>query len=76
MSSKKTILYEGSSIGANATVICGNNIGKYSLVGAGSVVNRNVNDFELVVGNPIRRIGWVDKTGLKLDFSNKKYNYI
>ena len=68
---KKTILYEGTSIGANATIICGNSIGKYSLVGAGSVVNRDVNDFELVVGNPIRRIGWIDKTGLKLDFSNQ-----
>jgi len=68
---KKTILYEGSSIGANATIICGNSIGKYSLVGAGSVVNGDVNDFELVVGNPIRRIGWIDKTGLKLDFSNQ-----
>lgn len=68
---KKTIIQEGSSIGANATIICGNNIGKYSLVGAGSVVNKKVNDFELVVGNPIRRIGWVDINGLKLDFSNQ-----
>lgn len=69
---KPTIIREGSSIGANATIICGNSIGKYSLVGAGSVVNRDVKNFELVVGNPIRTIGWVSIEGERLDFSFKK----
>ena len=63
-----TIINNGASIGANATIICGNKIGKYSLVGAGSVVNRDVKDYEVVVGNPIRRIGWISKEGEKLNF--------
>lgn len=63
-----TIINDGASIGANATIICGNIIGKYSLVGAGSVVNRDVKDYEVVVGNPIRRIGWISKEGEKLNF--------
>ena len=68
---KSTIINEGSSIGANATIICGNSIGKYSLIGAGSVVNRSVKDFEIVVGNPIRSIGWISIEGEKLDFTKK-----
>ncbi len=68
---KKTFLLKGCSIGANATIICGNKIGKYSLIGAGSVVNRDVKDFELVVGNPIRHIGWVDIEGNRLRFDNQ-----
>ena len=68
---KKTFLLKGCSIGANATIICGNKIGKYSLIGAGSVVNRAVKDFELVVGNPIRHIGWVDIEGNRLRFDNE-----
>ena len=67
---KKTELSVGCSIGANATIICGNNIGQYSLIGAGSVVNRDVKNFEVVVGNPIRHIGWIDVEGLKLDFKS------
>lgn len=67
---KKTNLLRGSSIGANATIICGNRIGQYALVGAGSVVNRDVKDFEIVVGNPIRNIGWISIEGEKLDFTN------
>lgn len=69
---KKTFLDIGCTIGANSTIICGNMIGKYSFIGAGSVVNRNVEDFELVVGNPIRNIGWVNIEGDKLDFSKTK----
>ena len=69
---KKTLLEEGCSIGANSTIICGNKVGKFSFVGAGSVVNRDINDFELVVGNPIRNIGWVNLEGEKLNFSKKK----
>ncbi len=69
---KKTLLGEGSSIGANSTIICGNNLGKYSFIGAGSVVNRDVENFELVVGNPIRNIGWVNIEGEKLNFNKNK----
>jgi len=65
---KLTKVEQGASIGANATIICGNKIGQFSFIGAGSVVNRDINDFELVVGNPIRNIGWVSKEGVKLNF--------
>jgi UDP-2-acetamido-3-amino-2,3-dideoxy-glucuronate N-acetyltransferase len=67
---KNTTIHKGSSIGANSTIICGNNIGKYSLVGAGSVVNRDILDFEVVVGNPCRNIGWISIEGEKLVFDN------
>ena len=52
----ETIVKKGATIGANATIICGNIIGKYSFIGAGSVVTKDVNDYELVVGNPAKRI--------------------
>lgn len=67
---KKTLLKKGCSIGANSTIICGNTIGRYSLIGAGTVVNRDINDFELVVGNPCRNIGWISIEGEKLDFND------
>ena len=54
---KLTKVEQGASIGANATIICGNKIEGFSFIGAGSVVNRDIKDFELVVGNPIRNIG-------------------
>lgn len=60
---EKTIVDEGASIGANSTIIAGVKIGKYSMIGAGSVVTKNVPDFSLVVGNPARVIGEVDKDG-------------
>lgn len=64
-----TLVCKGASIGANATIICGNIIGKYALVGAGSVVTKNVPDHGLVVGNPARLIGFVCKCGQRLDSS-------
>ena len=64
----KTYVQNGSSIGANATIICGNNIGKFSLIGAGSVVTKDVSDYSLVVGNPARHIGWVSEYGHRLKF--------
>ena len=67
---KKTLLKKGCSIGANATVICGNTIGRYALVGAGSVVSKDVKDFALVVGVPAKQIGWVSVAGNRLDFSD------
>ena len=65
---KKTIVKRGASIGANATIICGNEIGEYAFIGAGSVITKNVKDFALVVGNPGKQIGWVSKSGHQLIF--------
>lgn len=64
----QTHVGKGASIGANATIVCGNSIGSYALVGAGAVVTRPVPPFALVVGNPARQLGWVSKYGHKLDF--------
>jgi UDP-2-acetamido-3-amino-2,3-dideoxy-glucuronate N-acetyltransferase len=63
-----TLVKKGASIGANATIICGNTIGAYSLVGAGAVVTKNVKPFALVVGNPSKQIGWVSEYGHRLNF--------
>lgn len=60
---KATIVKEGATIGANATIICGNEIGKYALIGAGAVITNNVPDFALMVGVPAEKIGWVCKCG-------------
>ena len=63
----KTVVKKGASIGANATIVCGNTIGEYATVGAGSVVTKDVKPHALVVGNPARQIGWVCECGMKLD---------
>ncbi len=68
---RKTLLKKGSSVGANATVICGHTVGKYALIGAGSVVTRDVPDYALVTGNPARVKGYVCVCGEKLDFFDK-----
>lgn len=62
-----TTVKRGSSIGANATIICGNTIGEYAMVGAGSVITQDVPPYALVVGNPARQIGWVCECGGRLD---------
>ena len=67
---KKTIVKKSASIGANATIICGNNIGRYSLIGAGAVVTKDVPDFSLIAGNPGKIIGWVNMKGEKLSFDS------
>jgi len=64
----KTIVKKGASIGANATIVCGNNIGEYAFIGAGSVVIKEVLDYALVVGNPARQIGWMSAYGHRLMF--------
>ena len=64
----KTLVKEGASIGANATIVCGHTIGKHAMIGAGSVVTKDVPDFALVVGNPARVIGWYSEAGEKLIF--------
>tara|TARA_B100001113_G_C20919294_1_gene539355 strand:+ start:155 stop:736 length:582 start_codon:yes stop_codon:yes gene_type:complete len=66
----KTIVKKSASIGANATIICGNTIGKYSLIGAGTVVTKSVPDFAVVIGNPGKIIGWIDKKGSQLTFND------
>lgn len=63
---KQTIIRKGASIGANATIVCGYNIGRYAFVGAGSVVTKNIPDYALVIGNPARIIGYVCKCGNSL----------
>ena len=70
---KETVLHKGCTIGANATIICGINIGEYSFVGAGAVINKNILPFEIIVGNPGKRIGWMSKTGNRLDFKDSNY---
>jgi len=65
---KRTLIKKGASIGANATIICGNDIGEYALIGAGSVVTKSVKPFALVVGNPSKQIGWVSEYGHRLNF--------
>jgi UDP-2-acetamido-3-amino-2,3-dideoxy-glucuronate N-acetyltransferase len=67
---KTTLLEKGCTIGANATIVCGIKIGRYALVGAGSVVIRNLPDYSLVVGNPARQIGWVNEYGNRLNFDS------
>ena len=64
----ETIVKEGASIGANATIVCGHTIGKHSLIGAGAVVTKDVPDYALVVGNPAKVIGWVSEAGQRLLF--------
>ena len=64
----RTNVEKGASIGANATILCGHDIGKYAFIGAGSVVTKNVPAYALVVGNPAKQIGWMSEYGNKLKF--------
>lgn len=66
---EKTHIGNGASIGANATIVCGNPIGEFAFIGAGSVVTKEVKPFALVVGNPARQIGWMSKHGHRLEFN-------
>ncbi len=66
----KTVVKKGASIGANATIICGNDIGEYAFIGAGAVVTKSVPNYALVVGNPSQQIGWVSEYGHRLDFND------
>lgn len=67
---KSTVIEKGVSIGANATIICGINLGKYSFVGAGAVVTKSVKPYALVVGNPAKQSGWMSEAGYKLKFDD------
>ncbi len=64
----ETIVGKGASIGANATIICGNNIGSFSFIGAGAVVTKEVKPYSLVLGNPARHAGWMSEYGHRLEF--------
>lgn len=64
----RTVVGKGASIGANATIVCGHDIGKYAFIGAGAVVTKNVPDYALLVGNPAKQIGWVGEYGHRLVF--------
>jgi UDP-2-acetamido-3-amino-2,3-dideoxy-glucuronate N-acetyltransferase len=66
----RTHIGKGASIGANATIVCGNDIGQYAFIGAGAVVTKKVPDFALVVGNPSKQIGWMSEFGHRLKFEN------
>lgn len=80
---QKTLVKRGASIGANATIVCGNEIGEFAFIGAGAVVTKNVPAYALVVGNPGRLVGWMSEYGHRLHFdedgiavcpeSNEKY---
>lgn len=67
----KTHVGKGASIGANATIVCGHNIGNYAFIGAGAVVTKEVLDYALVVGNPAKQIGWMSEFGERLNFDEK-----
>ena len=67
---RKTLVKEGATIGANATIVCGIEIGRFAFIGAGALVNRNVPDFALLVGNPARQIGWMSRFGHRLHFDS------
>lgn len=65
----KTLVKKGASIGANATIICGHDIGRFAFIGAGTVITKEVADYALVVGNPGRQIGWMSEYGQRLEFN-------
>lgn len=66
----KTVVKHGASIGANATIVCGHDIGKFAFIGAGAVVTKTVPDYALVIGNPARQAGWMSEFGHRLIFDN------
>ncbi len=68
---EKTLVKRGATIGANATVVCGNTIGAYAFIGAGAVITKDVVPYALVVGNPARQIGWMSPYGHRLNFDEK-----
>lgn len=67
---KRTLVKKGASIGANATIVCGHDIGEYAFIGAGAVVTKEVPAYALVIGNPARQAGWMSEYGHKLEFDN------
>jgi UDP-2-acetamido-3-amino-2,3-dideoxy-glucuronate N-acetyltransferase len=68
---KPTIIRKGATIGANATIVCGNEIGAYAFIGAGAVVTKNILSYALVIGNPAKQVGWMSEFGHQLEFNDK-----
>jgi UDP-2-acetamido-3-amino-2,3-dideoxy-glucuronate N-acetyltransferase len=66
----KTHVGKGATIGANATIVCGHNIGEYAFIGAGAVVTKEIPPYALVVGNPAKQTGWMSEFGHKLNFDS------
>lgn len=64
----KTIVKKGATIGANATIVCGHNIGEFAFIGAGAVITKEVKPYALMVGNPAKQIGWMSEYGQRLEF--------
>jgi len=71
----KTLVKEGASIGANATIVCGVTIGRHAMIGAGAVVTKDIPDYALVVGNPAKTIGWMSEAGKRLEFNEEGIAY-
>jgi UDP-2-acetamido-3-amino-2,3-dideoxy-glucuronate N-acetyltransferase len=69
----KTVVKKGASIGANATIVCGHDIGQFAFIGAGAVVTKNVPDYALVIGNPAKQSGWMSEYGHKLTFDKSGF---
>lgn len=69
----KTTVKRGASIGANATIVCGHDIGEFAFIGAGAVVTKNILPYALVVGNPARQIGWMSEYGHRLEFDEEGF---
>jgi UDP-2-acetamido-3-amino-2,3-dideoxy-glucuronate N-acetyltransferase len=69
----KTVVKHGASIGANATIVCGHDIGRFAFIGAGAVVTKTVPDYALVIGNPARQTGWMSEYGHKLRFNKEGF---
>jgi len=67
----KTTVKQGASIGANATIVCGHDIGRFAFIGAGAVVTKHVPDYALLVGNPAKQMGWMSEFGHRLNFNNE-----
>lgn len=67
----RTRVKKGASIGANATIVCGHDIGQYAFIGAGAVITKNVPDYALFVGNPAKQLGWMSEFGQRLNFNEK-----
>lgn len=69
----KTVVRKGASIGANATIVCGHDIGEFAFIGAGAVVTKTVAPYALMVGNPARQLGWMSEFGQRLEFDNQGF---
>jgi UDP-2-acetamido-3-amino-2,3-dideoxy-glucuronate N-acetyltransferase len=69
----QTIVKKGATIGANATIVCGHNIGEYAFIGAGAVVTKDVPAYALIAGNPARQMGWMSEYGTRLNFNKEGY---